>query len=240
MKRILTTLLTGALSTLTMASVWQEQQLSVQRAEPAPMMTEPMPISSYSAPNTAMYTNAPHLPASVSLEYLSHKAKFSDDIDADLDGFAIGLSSTPQRNGLWTKLEVLSNSDFDADYYEFSFGGHYNFLSTQHFYAIGTLGVGIGLLDATGFDETIYFAVPVGLEAGLNLTPNFSLFGGIGYKWAIDVSENGETRCNNGSWSGSTGSGTCSWNGGIDYDYVPNYIGDYDGMTYKAGLRYNF
>jgi len=104
MKRILTTLLTGAFSTFTMASVWQEQQLPVQRAEPVPMMTEPMPISSYSAPNTTIDANAPYLPASVSLEYLSHKAKFSDDIDADLDGFAIGLSSTPQRNGLWTKL----------------------------------------------------------------------------------------------------------------------------------------
>jgi len=249
MKRILTTLLTGAISTFSMAATWQEQQLSVQRAEPAPMMAEPMPISSYSAPNTTMYANAPYLPASVSLEYLSHKAKFSDDIDADLDGFAIGLSSSPQLHGLWTKFEYLNNGDYDADYYEISFGGHYNFLNTQRFYAIGTLGFGIGLLEATGFDETVYFTVPVGLEAGFNLTRNLSLFGGVGYKWNADISSSddssgGRTLCRDGTWSNSTGPGTCSWHGGIS-SYQPsgsgeNYVGSFNGMTYKAGLRYNF
>lgn len=52
------------------------------------------------------------------------------------------------------------------------------------------------------------------------------------------VSDNDKTRC--GTTSDSTGSGTCSWHGGIDYDYTSNYIGDFDGVTYKAGLRYNF
>lgn len=211
--------------------------LAIQPGQPAPMYQAEQPIPyTYAQPSNALPT--PN--ASLSLEYLSHKAEFDEGVDADLDGFAIGFSTTPQRHGLWTKFEFLSNSEFDADYYEFSFGGHLNFFNTDRFYATGTIGAGVGLIDVSGFDETVYFTIPVGLEAGVNLTKNLSLFGGFGYKWAVDISENGETRCNDGTWSDSTGSGTCSWHGGIDYDYVSNYIGDFDGVTYKAGLRYNF
>lgn len=211
--------------------------LAIQSGQPAPMYQAEQSIPyTYTQPNTAL--SAPT--ASLSLEYSSHKGEFAENIDADLDGFAIGLSTTPQRNGLWAKFEFLDNSDFDADYYEISFGGHLNFLNTERFYAIGTLGAGIGLLDASSFDETVYFSVPVGLEVGVNLNKYLSLYSGIGYKWALDISDNDGTRCNDGTWSDSTGSGTCSWHEGIDYDYVSNYIGDFDGVTYKAGLRYNF
>lgn len=223
----------GLLSTVAGA----ETPLAIQSGQPAPMHQTEQPVPyTYMQPNNSV--SSPN--ASLSLEYLSHKAEFDEGVDADLDGFAIGFSTTPQRHGVWTKLEFLSNSEFDADYFEFSFGGYLNLISTERFYASGTIGAGVGLIDVAGFDETVYFTIPVGLEAGVNLTKNLSLFGGVGYKWAIDVSESGETRCNDGTWSDSTGSGTCSWHGGIDYDYTSNYIGDFDGVTYKAGLRYNF
>lgn len=177
---------------------------------------------------------------SVFAEYSSQKGQFENDVDADMDGFGIGISTSPQKHGAWGKFEYQGNSDYDGDYYEISGGGHYNFLSTDRFYAIGTLGLGIGMLDVDGFDNTAYITIPVGLEAGVNINPNFSLYGGVGYKWAFDISNNENTRCNDGSTSNSSGSGTCSWHGGVDYYYANNTIGDFDGVTYKAGLRYNF
>lgn len=242
MRKLILAGVVGIISTIAGANT----PLAIQSGQPAPMYQTEQPVPyTYVQPNNALLTPT----ASLSLEYLSHKGEFAENIDADLDGFAIGLSTTPQRNGLWTKFELLSNSDFDADYYEFSFGGHLNLLSTERFYAIGTLGMGIGLIDVPGFDETAYFTVPVGLEAGVNITRNLSLFGGLGYKWNVDVSASddssgGRTLCNDGTWSDSTGSGTCSWHGGVaDRDWVyddENYVGSFNGMTYKAGLRYNF
>lgn len=241
MKKLILSGAVGLFSTFAMA----DTPLAIQQGQPAPMyQAEQSTQYAYAQPNNALSTPT----ASLSLEYLSHKAKFDDSIDADLDGFAVGFSTTPQRNGLWTKFELLSNSDFDADYYEFSFGGHLNFVSTERFYAIGTLGMGIGLIDVPGFDETAYFTIPVGLEAGVNLTRNLSLFGGVGYKWNADISASddsygGKTLCNDGTWSDSTGPGTCSWHGGVadrGWVYDDNYVGSFNGMTYKAGLRYNF
>lgn len=243
MKKLILAGAVGALSTIAGANT----PLAIQSGQPVPIyQSEQSTPYVYAQPNSA--SSAPT--ASLSLEYLSHKAEFDGDIDADLDGFAIGLSTTPQRNGLWTKFEFLSNSNFDTDYYEFSFGGHLNLLSTERFYTIGTLGIGIGLIDVPGFDETAYFTIPVGLEAGVNLTRNLSLFGGVGYKWNAEISGSedssggGRTLCKDGTWSNSTGRGTCSHHGGIA-DYQPpieydNYVGSFNGMTYKAGLRYNF
>ena len=242
MKKLILAGVLGVASTVVSANT----PLEIQSGQPAHMYQAEQPDPyTYAQPNNALSTPT----ASLSLEYLSHKAEFDGDIDADLDGFAVGLSTTPQRHGLWTKLEFLSNSDFDADYYEFSFGGHLNLLSTERFYAIGTLGMGVGLIDAQGFDETAYFTIPVGLEAGVNLTRNLSLFGGVGYKWNVEISgsddsSGGRTLCNDGTWSDSTGSGTCSWHGGVadrDWEYDDgNYVGSFNGVTYKAGLRYNF
>lgn len=177
---------------------------------------------------------------SVFLEYSTEKGEFENNIDADMDGFGVGISTSPQRHGAWGKFEYQSNGDYDGEYYEVSGGGHLNILSTDRFYVLGTLGMGVGVLDVDGFDSTTYITVPVGLEAGVNLTRNLSLYSGIGYKWAADISDNEGTRCNDGTLSNSSGSGTCSWHGGIDYYYTTDTIGDFDGVTYKAGMRYNF
>ena len=176
------------------------------------------------------------LTKSLSIEYSGQKGKFSNDIDADLNGFAIGLSSAPTHNGLWTKVEYQKNSDYDADYYEMSFGGQYNFINANRFYLTGTYGIGIGLATASDFDNSTFITLPIGLEGGYSITPNFSIFTGIGYKWAWDVSSS--TTCNDGTSSSSSGSGTCSWHGGINH--YNSTIGDFDGITYKAGVRYNF
>ncbi|OEY92207.1 hypothetical protein BJI46_05500 [Acinetobacter qingfengensis] len=173
---------------------------------------------------------------SLSIEYTAQKGKFENDIDADLNGVAIGLSSSPDHHGFWSKFEYLKNNDYDADYYELSIGAHYNFIYVNNFYLTGTAGLGFGWAKVDGFDNSSFFTVPLGLEAGFNFTPSLSLFGGVGYKWAWDVSSS--TKCNDGTTSNSTGSGACSWHDGVNSSTYT--IGDFDGVTYKAGLRYNF
>ena len=174
------------------------------------------------------------------LEYSAQKGKFANSINEDLTGFGVGFSSSPHENGLWGKFEYQQNNKYDGNAYEFSFGGHLNFIDVNGFYALGTLGSGVSVLDANGFDTSTYWTIPIGLEAGYTFTPSFSLYAGVGYKWSINITGDEKTRCNDGTTSSSTGSGTCSWHGGIDYYYDSNYIGDYDGVTYKAGMRYNF
>lgn len=219
-----------------------DQPLAVQYGEPVPMQNEAQstPNNEYRQFTPIKYKDKQQLKSSVFIEYSSHKGEFENDIDADIDGFGVGVSTSPHAGGYWGKFEYQSNDDYDGDYYEVSAGGHFSLINTERFYAIGTLGMGVGLLDVPEFDQTAYLTIPLGLEAGLNFTKNLSLYGGIGYKWAIDISQNDKTHCMDGTTSDSTGSGTCSWHGGINYDYTSNYIGDFDGVTYKAGLRYNF
>lgn len=214
-----------------------ETPLAIQPGQPVPLNNEVVYAdSTYQQARTVDYQNTKELNASLMVEYSSQKGKFANDIDADLNGFGIGFSSSPHKNGLWGKIEYQQNDEYDGDAYEFSFGGHLNLVNVNGFYALGTLGTGVGVLDVDGFDTSTYWTIPIGLEAGYTFTPSLSVYGGIGYKWSWDISSS--TTCKNGTQSNSVGSGTCSWNGGIDhYNYT---IGDYDGVTYKAGLRYNF
>lgn len=176
-------------------------------------------------------------------EYYGNKGKFANDIDADLEGFALGFSTSPNKDGFWGKFEYLTNDDYDADYFEVAFGGHKNFYSANNVYILGNAGLGIGVANAGTFDDTLYLTLPIELELGYRFAQNLSIYGGVGYKWAWDIT-NGtgdKTLCNDGTWSDSTGSGTCSWHQGVNpYQPADNTIGDFDGVTYKAGLRYSF
>lgn len=233
----------GGILSLFSAASFANQPLVIQQGAPIPLGDEAIPVAEtkFKPLQPVKYKNEAALNHSLMLEYSAQKGKFENNIEEDLTGFGIGYSSSPHKNGLWGKFEYQQNNEYDGKVYEFSFGGHLNFINLNGFYALGTLGTGVSVLDADGFDTSSYLTIPVGLEAGYTFTPNFSLYTGIGYKWSFNLTD-GEygTRCNDGTWSSSTGQGTCSHHDGINYDYVSNYIGDYDGVTYKAGLRYNF
>ena len=233
MKKLILALAIGVASTLSFA----DKPLPIQYGEPVPLNNEtPIAETKYKPLQPVRYKNKEALNSSLMLEYSAQKGKFANGIDEDLNGFGIGFSSSPHKNGLWGKIEYQQNDEYDGNAYEFSFGGHLNLLNVNGFYALGTLGTGVSVLDADSFDTSTYFTIPIGLEAGYTFTPNFSLYTGIGYKWSWDISSS--TTCENGTQSNSVGSGACSHNGGIDhYNYT---IGDFDGVTYKAGLRYNF
>lgn len=224
--------------TLTSNFVYADKPLPVQYGEPEPLVNQGgyTPVVKYQNAPAEKFNNSEQSNASLFIEYSSQKGEFENDIDADINGFGIGISTSPQIHGYWGKFEYQSNSDYDGDYYELSAGGHLNFINTDRFYAIGTFGLGVGLVDVPDFDQSVYFTIPIGIEAGVNIAKNLSAYGGVGYKWALDISS--PTTCNNGTQSSSVGSGTCSWHGGIDhYNYT---VGDFNGITYKAGLRYNF
>ena len=215
-----------------------DRPLVIQQGGPIPLGDEVTPVAEtkFQPLQPVKYKNEAALNHSLMLEYSAQKGNFANNIKEDLTGFGIGYSSSPHKNGLWGKFEYQQNNEYDGKAYEFSFGGHLNFINLNGFYALGTLGTGFSVLDVDGFDTSSYWTIPIGLEAGYTFTPNFSLYTGIGYKWSWDISSS--TTCKNGSQSNSTSSGACSWNGGIDhYNYT---IGDFDGVTYKAGLRYNF
>lgn len=231
-------LVIGVLS-LSSSIVFANKPLVIQQGEPAPLSNAPeapVAVTQYKPLQPVRYKNEPALNKSLMLEYSTQKGKFENDIDEDLTGFGVGFSSSPHKNGLWGKIEYQQNDEYDGDAYEFSFGGHLSLVDVNGFYALGTLGTGVGVLDVDGFDTSTYWTIPIGLEAGYTFTPSLFVYGGIGYKWSWDISSS--TTCKDGTTSNSVGSGTCSSHDGIDhYNYT---IGDYDGITYKAGLRYNF
>lgn len=176
-------------------------------------------------------------------EYVLHQANFEDDIQEDLDGFALGYAYAPNNTGFWGRVEYLKNDDYDAEYIEFSTGLQANLYHANLVYAFGTIGFGGAQASVNGFDDSTYFTLPIGLEVGAYIAKNLSIYAGIGYKWAWESSHNSEkTRCNDGTYTNKTGRGACSWHGGVDA--YPSYnlytIGDFDGANYKAGLKYHF
>lgn len=234
--------LTGVLLSV---SVYADRPLNVQPAYSIPnlgndqasdLKKTPKVVENGNYLNTNKYSTS--TTASLYANYTQQNGKFSNDIDVNLKGGTIGFSTTPHSSGWWAEFEYLKNNEYSADYYEATFGGHYNIINLQAFYTVATLGMGIGVGSADGFDDTAYLTLPIGLELGYSFVPNLSIFGGVGYKWNWEIKDN-RTRCNDGTASNSTGPGTCSWHDGVDtsYDYT---IGDFDGLTYKFGVRYNF
>jgi len=215
------------------------QPLAIQQGMPAQMSAGAAPVAEaqYKPLQPVKYKNEAALNASVYAEYSKYEADLDGGDKAKLDGFALGVSSAPQKSGWYAKFEALSDNRLDADYYEFVSGGQLNLFNYNGLYALATAGIGYSWADSSRLDNTVNFVTfPIGLELGYSIIPELSVYGGIGYKWLWDSTSS--TTCKNGTQSNSVGSGACSSNGGIAY--YNDYVGDNDGVTYKAGLRYNF
>ncbi|WEV48093.1 hypothetical protein OZX61_07290 [Acinetobacter sp. ESL0695] len=176
--------------------------------------------------------------ASVSLEYTGMNAKSQDNNGtSNLNGIGLGISSNPTNHGLWAKTQYQHASKNDVDYFDIAGGVQYNFIANDDFYLLGKLGLGFATASSSALQNNVNFiTLPVGLEAGYSLTQRFSVYGGLGYKFLWEVTK--PTTCNNGTQSNSTGRGTCSSNGGINH--YNDKAGDFNGVTYNVGLRYNF
>ena len=179
----------------------------------------------------------PGMGMSAFAEYSSHDAKLDSGDTIKLKGGALGASTNPALSGAFGRVDYLTDNRFDVDYYELQGGGQLNLFNANGFYLLATAGVGVAGADSSYLDNSVTFiSLPVGLEVGFSPVPQFSLYGGVGYKWLFDVT--GKTTCNDGTTTNSTGHGACSYHDGIDY--YNETIGDADGVSFRAGLRVNF
>ena len=235
MKKLILAATLGIFST----TIFADKPLPIQYGEPEPMgsQAQQTPVAEYRNLTLTKYKNEREMNLSLFSEYSSYEADLDGGDTIKLDGFALGVSSNPHNNGWYGKFETLKDDALDADYYELSFGGQINLYSYQGFYTAGTLGFGYAWAESSLLANDVNFmTIPIGLEIGYSLVPNLSIYGGVGYKWLIDTTAS--TTCKDGSTSNSVGSGTCSSHDGIDR--YNDYVGDNNGVTYKAGLRYNF
>ena len=154
MKKLLAITTLSLISSLALA----DKPLFIQHGSPVPLNTYEATVAEeqYRPIQPTIYKNEAALNNSLMLEYSGQKGKFENDIDEDLNGFGIGFSSSPHKNGLWGKIEYQESSEYKGNAYEFSFGGHVNFINANGFYALGTLGTGVSVLDADGFDTSTY------------------------------------------------------------------------------------
>ncbi|NSM11372.1 hypothetical protein G5C01_08435 [Moraxella bovoculi] len=171
---------------------------------------------------------------SVFADYSAYDAK-SDAGDSKLTGFGIGLSSSPHNHGFYGGFDYLKNDGIKL--YHMDFGYQHNLYNQNGLYALGKIGAGFASADVDALsNKNNFLTLPIGAEIGYTFTPNISAYAGVGYQWSFDLTS--ETTCKDGTQSDSAGRGTCSWHGGVAY--YNDKIGTVNGLSYNAGLRYNF
>lgn len=175
--------------------------------------------------------------SSATLEYTHSDIEFDTGLKSKFDGAVIGFGSdSREQYGYWGKLEVSQNSK--SEYYEGTWGLHYNLLNKGNFYLNGLGGIGYTRIDSGITSSNLNFiSVPVGIEAGYSLTKNLDLFANVGYKWLFDMTGNkgyfgnGKTStssnntspdkykdkvlCKIGTWYNGTASSLCDEYGGV-------------------------
>ena len=128
---------------------------------------------------------------------------------------------------LYTEYAYQEASDIDFN--ELSIGMLYRAFENNSAYAALGFGVGYAWLDESAYNinngvntsvELEYVTLPVNFEFGYKINPSVDLFGNVGYKWFFN-------RDAEACIGGACVSGNSS-----DLNI--------DGVTYKAGLRYNF
>jgi len=219
MKKLVLIGLMGLVAGSANASDWQEKPLPVNYSTPQPM-GEPV-VSTVKSKSNRSSANSSLIGLAVFAGYSGYNAKPDYEEKQKLNGFELGASYSWGKFGLFEKYEHQNESQ--VKYNELSTGIQYKFLEQHDFYLMSTaaLGYGWGETKETKIDLE-FLTLPVGLEAGYSFAPNFDLYGGVGYKWLWDRSKN-EGCSMYVCWSGRG-----------------EVVGDLDGVTYKAGLRYNF
>lgn len=258
MKNILYVILGVVISTTGYANNWQQLDLNLQSEAPMMNSTQVANSALVKTP-TAPFNSIQRLNLSIFTEYSQYKTDLKSGDSANLRGFSIGVSTPPMQTGWYGKFEALNDNKLDANYYSLSVGLQKNLLNYKNFYLIGSAGLGYSWMKSSLLSNDVNFiSLPVGLELGYLIKPNWSIYGGVGYQWLWEsVSNdsyfgntgggNGKTLCNDGTWSNSTGQGTCSHHDGVaqnpsspNNNMVKDVVGDNNGTLYKFGLRYNF
>ncbi|MEJ2766871.1 DUF3265 domain-containing protein [Photobacterium sp. MCCC 1A19761] len=173
--------------------------------------------------------------AGLYFDYQNQKISF-DNISPNLSGLSIGYSWLENRT-LYVEADFINDSEFDIRYWGGVLGYNHGLFRGTDIDVYFNFGIGIGELDVNYYqNKNTLISIPLGLSSSYSFTEKFHLDLGIGYRYFIDLTEN--TKCKDGTTSESTGSGTCSWHGGIAR--YQDKVGDGGGAFYRAGLRYSF
>lgn len=169
------------------------------------------------------------------LDYKQQNIDF-DLVSTSLTGFSAGYSWKENRK-FYVQLDVLSDSENKIDFYDLAAGYNHNLYTKGDFSATFNVGIGIGSLDFDKFENTnVLMSLPIGLMGTYSINKNWFIDMKLGYTYFIDLTS--PTECNDGTESDSTGSGTCSYHGGISR--YQDQIGNGSGVNYGIGLRYQF
>lgn len=115
-----------------------------------------------------------------------------------------------------------------------SVGGKYAALARGRF-DVGVQGfVDVEHADLSRFrNVNVLLGFGAGAYAEVRVVPRASLIVNLSARGLLDVTP--PTRCNDGSSSQSTGQGTCSWHGGIDF--YTDQLGEGTGLDALVGVR---
>ena len=211
-----------AITTLSLISslAFAAQPLTLQPGEPLPLdaKTVSHQQSQYQSQNISTLNNI-----SLAAGYAGSKIG-SNEFGGDerFNGFFLNASTAvdPKAN-IFTEYAYQEASDMDFS--ELSIGLQYKILEDNQTYASLGFGVGYAWLDESVEGASVelkYVTLPVNFELGYKINPNVDVFGNVCYKWFFN--RDAEACIGN----------TCASGSSSDLDI--------DGVTYKAGLRYNF
>lgn len=158
-----------------------------------------------------------------------------DSFSSDLKGLSVGYSLDKHKN-VFIGFENLKSSR-DIRYMGVFAGIDRNIYEGAKISLSFRSSIDIGQLNVPWFNnKNSLFSIPVGLNAQYALADNMLFNTEIGYRHFIDLTD--ATKCRDGSYSNSIGSGTCSHHNGVAL--YQDTVGDGGGIYFKFGLGYFF
>lgn len=174
------------------------------------------------------------------VDYSTQKVNFKAT-DLEMSGGTVGYA-WGNSTRLYVEGNIQSDSSKGIDYYDVAVGLNGDMLDKGNLRIAYDLGVGVGQLDVPWYsNKNTMLSIPIGLTLDYSFTNKLSLNAGVGYKYFFDLTDDQlYTVCNDGTVSESTGSGTCSWHGGIAGYSTNDLIGNGGGMSAQIGLTLKF
>jgi hypothetical protein len=225
MKKLVLIGLMGLVAGTTNANQWQEQPLAINNEMPQqmgePVKAQPVRMEQNNYNGASGY--------SVAFGYAGSKIG-SNNLggDEEFNGFFLnGTADLNSRLSMYAEYQYQDASDMDFN--EVAVGMQYQLMESGNAYTSAGIGLGYAWLDESGYvpdlDANVnlnleYITLPINFEVGYKMSPNLNVFANFGYKWFFN---NDAEVCSGG---------ICVSGDSSDLDV--------DGVTYKAGLRYNF
>jgi hypothetical protein len=200
------------------SSGWADKPLQVQNAEPEPLGERTLPVQEVKYTNSKYSGNDKS--TSFNIAYSGAKLG-SNDLGGDekFNGIELGFTTLFDKWVVGFGYTYLNSSDIDASQIFSKLG--YKIFDQNNTYGIASLGIGYTWASAKDFDVKLqYFTIPAELEIGHYVQNNLAVYGAFGYEWLSNTS----VEACYGGFCGSDSSSEL----------------DIDGITYKAGIRYNF